>query len=371
MDFNIDFNLVRTQKLLLIPQLKQALEILEMNSCELFHYLEDQLVSNPVLDEATVNIPADATDESHIHTTDEEYPDPPMPERITAALSLKEHLLIQMDHLFPEKTDHRIGEYLVDNTDDNGYLTVDIREVAAFFDVPDAKVIHVLDNLQALDPPGICARNLSECLLLQLKQSEENDEDAMLVVDQYLDQLAEDDTESVAALSGITEKRVREIFDKVKSLEPRPGREFYSNDMEKPSPPDVFIREMDGGFQVLPNAEAFPDICMSHDFTSDSSHNLKEEEADYFHEKVKNAVWLIKCLEQREDIILAVAQKLCMLEQEFFSKGLKAVKILDKAAFAASLDMHESILEKALRSKYLQCRWGVFEFGRFFDDIAY
>lgn len=369
MDFNIDFNLVRAQKLLLIPQLKQALDILEMNSRELFNYMENQLESNPALEEAIEKVLAE-TPEEGIAPETEDDPDSQMTEAAGATLSLKEHLLIQLNALCPDKCEHRIGEYLIDNTDDNGYLKVDIREVAAFFNVPDENVLRVLDKLQSLDPPGICARSLRECLLLQLGQLDEVDEEAMFVVEKHLDELASDDVEAVAISTGLSLDRIREIFCKVKSLEPRPGREFYDNETESPTPPDIIIRETNDGLQVLYNEEAFPDICVSESFTMKASSLNDSEDGGYVHDKVKSAVWLIKCLEQREDIIFTIAQKLCAFEQDFFKTGPKALKLLDRSSFAAMLDMHESILEKALNGKYLQCRWGTFELKNFFDDIA-
>lgn len=369
MDFNIDFNLVRAQKLLLIPQLKQALDILEMNSRELFNYMENQLESNPALEEAIEKVLAETLEEEIAPETEDD-PDSQMTEVAGATLSLKEHLLIQLNSLCPDKCEHRIGEYLIDNTDDNGYLKVDIREVAAFFNVPDENVLRVLDKLQSLDPPGICARSLRECLLLQLGQLDEADEEAMLVVEKYLDELASDDVEAVAISTGLSADRIREIFCKVKSLEPRPGREFYDNETESPAPPDIIIRETNDGLQVLYNEEAFPDICVSESFTMKASSLNDSEDGDYVHDKVKSAVWLIKCLEQREDIIFSIAQKLCAFEQDFFKTGPKAIKLLDRSSFAAMLDMHESILEKALNGKYLQCRWGTFELKSFFDEIA-
>lgn len=370
MDFNIDFNHVRSQKLLLIPQLKQALEILEMNSRELIEYIENQLETNPALEEALSEVIADTPVEVITPETGEEELDSQMTEAPEALLSLKEHLLIQFNGLCPDKCGQMIGEYLIDNTDDNGYLAVDIREVAAFFNVPDERVLKVLEKLQSLDPPGICARSLRECLLLQLKQLDDSDDDAILIVEKYLDELANHDAESVAQSTSIPIDKVNTIFDNVRNLEPRPGREFYNNETVRPAPPDIIIRETNEDLQVLCNEEAFPDICVSESFTMKSSSIEDREDCNYIHEKVKSAVWLIKCLEQREDIILAIAQKICVFEKDFFITGPKAFKLLNRSSFENLLDMHESILEKALTGKYLQCRWGTFELKSFFDESS-
>ena len=370
MDFNIDFNLVRGQKLLLIPQLKQALEILEMDSRELFNYIECQLEANPALEEALEAVPVETAEERIANETAEEDLESQVTEIPGALLSLKEHLLIQLNGLFTDKHENVIGEYLIDNTDDNGYLTVDTREVADFLNMSEVKVLKVLEKLQLLDPPGICARNLKECLLLQLGQLEEVDEEAMLIVEKFLNELASDDAETVACSTGLPVDRVRTIFSKIRSLEPRPGRDFYNHEAESPAFPDIIIRDTHDGLQILNNEEAFPDICISESFTLKASSYDENENDEYVHDKVKRAVWLIKCLEQRENIIFAIAQKLCAFEQEFFKKGRKGLKLLNKSSFAELLQMHETILDKALSGKYLQCRWGMFELESFFYDNA-
>jgi RNA polymerase sigma-54 factor len=370
LEYNFDFSHVRSQKLLLIPQLKQAIEILEMNSGELFQYIENQLETNPVLEGAPdeAALAGSYADVYTAYTNDYENDSQindhviEAPERI---LSLKQHLLLQFEALCPDKTSYSIGEFLIDNTDENGYLKADIAETAAFFNVPETLVLDVLEELQSLDPPGICARDLKECLLIQLKQMERQDFDAMLVVDGYLNAVADDDAQYVAGATGLTINRVREAFKKVKSLEPIPGREYCSNVPINRALPDIMVRDTRGDLHVIYNGEAFPNVCISEAFAVKSSLD-GEEGGVKLRDLLSRAVWLIKCLEQREDIIFAIAQKICECRREFFREGPKALKLIDKRSFAASLCMHESLLDKALAGKYLQCRWGMYELKSFF-----
>ncbi len=372
MEYNFDFSHVRSQKLLLIPQLKQAIEILEMNSGELFQYIENQIETNPALEEAP-DAAASAgiyTDSSMPRSTEYDQ-DLQANDRISEApekvLSLKQHLLLQFEALCPDKVSYEIGEYLIDNTDENGYLKADIADTAEFFEVPEAFVLEVLEKLQSLDPPGICARDLRECLMIQLKQQERQDFDAMLVVDRYLNAVADDDAEYVASATGLSISRVREAFRKVKSLEPIPGREYCSYEPMNRTLPDIIVQDTKEDLQVMYNGEAFPNVCISEAFAARSA-IAGEEGGRKMRDLLNNAVWLIKCLEQREDIIFAVAQKICECRREFFKKGPKALKLIDKRSFAASLHLHESLLDKALTGKYLQCRWGMFELKSFFKD---
>ncbi len=370
MEYNFDFSHVRSQKLLLIPQLKQAIEVLEMNSGELFQYIGNQLETNPALEEAPDEAASEGsfTDPYQARSNDYEH-DPQANDRMIEEperlLSLKQHLLLQFEALCPDKVSYSIGEYLIDNTDENGYLKADIAETAAFFDVPETQVRDVLEELQSLDPPGICARDLKECLMIQLKQMERQDFDAMLVVNGYLDAVADDDAQYVAGATGLSINRVREAFKKVKSLEPIPGREYCSYEPMNRALPDIIVQDTKGDLQVVYNGEAFPNVCISEAFAVRSSVDGEEDGAK-MRDMLSSAVWLIKCLEQREDIIFAIAQKICECRREFFRKGPKALKLIDKHTFAASLCLHESLLDKALAGKYLQCRWGMYELKSFF-----
>jgi RNA polymerase sigma-54 factor len=366
LDFNIDFNLVRSQKLLLIPQLKLALEILEMNSQELMNYVDSQLESNPALELPPEELPEEDCEEKNSPENTDDDTDAPA-ETTGSALSLKEHLLIQLHALHMDKNGLEIGEYLIDNTDENGYLAVEIREVADFFKIPQEKVLKVLELLHSFDPPGICARNLTECLLLQLAQMDDADPAAIQVVQDHLEKLAAGDDKGVAKATGLSPERVRNIFLQVRSLEPKPGREYYVSEAGRVLQPDFIVRENGSGLQALENMEAFPDVCISESFKADAETLAAAEGGRFVHESVQSAVWLMKCLEQRKRIIYEIAEKFLEYENEFFKDGPNHRKLLDKPTFAASLDIHETILDKAIKGKYLQCKWGIFGYGSFFS----
>lgn len=359
MDYNIDFNLVRSQKLLLIPQLKQALEILEMSSQELFHHIEEQMEANPALEETM----EDKTACEYSGESQEAL----QPDDTPSVLSLKEHLLLQLKALDLDRLRNMVGEYLIDNTDENGYLVADICEVAAFFNIPAARVYKVLEILQKFDPPGVCARNLKECLLIQLGQMDEIDLDAIRIVDKHLDKLASDDVQSVSEITGIPTREVSAIFNRIRSLEPRPGREFYDKESSGPLVADVIIRTLDGRLEALINDEAFPEVEIAKDFSFSAGAYPDAETGVFIRGSLNNAVWLIKCLEQRKNIMLKIAQSLIECQKEFFNRGAGYLKPLNVSYFADVVDMHETILLKALKGKYLQCRWGVFELTNFID----
>ena len=371
MEFAVDLKLVRSQKLLLTPRLKQAIEILEMDSRELFQYVENQLDTNPALEEAPAGTQhyASAGTESTDPIESYQYTDmtDPVAEQPERVLTLKQHLLVQLDSLSLDKKSYAIGEYLIDNTDSNGYMKADTSEAAACLGVPESEVLRMLEMLQGFEPPGICARNLGECLLIQLRQLDRRDADAELIVEWFLDAVAKNDAVSIAKATGMGIDRISELFRKIRSLEPKPGRNYCCNDTISRTLPDIIIRDINGELLVVYNSEAFPNVCISESYVSGLSRRGAPR-SGLANEWLDNAVWLIKCLEQREDIIFAIAREICELRGDFFKTGPRAFRHIDKCSFASRVCLHESIIDKALAGKYLQCRWACMNLKSFFRE---
>lgn len=358
MELNIDFDLVRSQKLLLIPQLKQALEILGMNSQELFAYVEEQMETNPVLEIVMEERPLNTDD------LDEADDDSVVDTAIT--VSLKEYLQFQLDSLELDRVQKRIGEYLIDNTDENGYLKIQISEVSAFFNVPSARVLEVMGIIHDFDPPGICARNLKECLKIQLSQMENVNNDAVLIVEKYLDLLAENNIKAIASATGINVSNVAEAVKLIRTLEPRPGREFYKEEDIRPVAADVTVRNIGLESYVVLNEEAFPDVKILEDYKTYKIEDISGHGELFLKDKIRNAIWLIKCLEQRKNIILKIAEYILNEQKDFFTKGTSFLKKINKKQLEYDLDIHESVLMEAFKGKHLDCRWGIFDFKYFF-----
>lgn len=353
MDFNIDYNLFRSQKLLLSPHLKQAMEILDMNSQQLSEYVQTQAETNPVLE---INFGSDIAEGEQEVLAEEDSP---------SIISLKEYLLLQLESTLDGNLENAVGEYLIDNTDENGYLITSIEETADFFNIPASFAENVLSVLQTFDPSGICARNLKECLLIQLKQNGDIDNITLEIVEKYLDKLADGDTSSIAEALEITENRAIEVFRLIRTLEPRPGREFYPDGEIRHVVPDIVVKNFDGRFVALFNEDAIPvpDIIdyISEVDNSDEPCEVSAEDRVYIQSRLDNAVWLIKCMEQRKDIILRVAEVIANIQQEFFYNGFRYLKNITPEEISETLDIHKSLVYSALKGKYLQCRWGTFE----------
>jgi len=376
LDFYFDLSLIQSQKIILTPQLRMAIEILKMNSQELSEYILREMETNPALEIGspfydTHGEAEDLEDDSYY---DMEVKNDELPERgdkvimdnSTVGLSLKEHLLLQLHALSMREMDIEIAEYLIDNIDDNGYLGINLSEVAAFFSITVRKVEKILNLLQTFDPPGICARNLKECLLIQLKQMKVQDRDIINIVSNYLDSLADNKLSAVAKETGLSIKRVAEVLEFIKTLEPRPGREFYGLDGVKFIVPDVIVKKINDKFEVIINEESIPSITISSYYKKILKEDINIEARKFIQSKIDSVAWLMKCIQQRKNTLIKVSEHIVNSQIEFFEKGKGYIKPLTMKEVAAALDIHESTVSRTVSGKYLQCSWGVFDMKYFF-----
>lgn len=382
MDFNFDMDLVQSQKLILTPQLKQALEILKMNSQELADYVDEQIEENPVIEleeeeltpeeENIVSIEqvdweslkhSDKKNEYEVLEDIDEFSYDTTVNRV----SLKDHLLFQLHTSDLGRDDFEIGEFLIENTDENGYLLIDTNDAAAYFNISSNRVKSILAIIQTFDPPGVCARSLKECLLIQLSNMDNLDSNIIKIVEHHLDDLASNKVKLVAKSTGLDPHKVEEIFDFVKTLEPKPGRGFSSEDDVKFIIPDITVREIKGKFDVLINEDSIPLININQYYKKIILQDISIETKKYIQNKIDSARWIIKCIEQRKNTIRRIAECIVDKQQDFFSKGKSHIRPLTMKAVALDADMHESTVSRAVAGKYIQCRWGIFEMRYFFS----
>lgn len=385
MDFNFDLNLVQSQKLILTPQVKQALEILRMNGQELIEYVEEQLEINPALEvddeneftgqeeyssENEEDDWEEALDSVRIKGTQEqdnfkEISDFTV-DKSSVRLSLKEHLRFQLNTSELSEKMRLVGEYIIDNIDENGYLTTGLSEIASFLNIPVKETAKVLEVLQTFDPPGISARSLKECLLIQMDQMDNVDDIVYRVVEDYLDDLAENKIAAVAKGTGLSVGKVSEIFEFIKTLEPKPGREFYSDDDIKYIIPDCMVKKIKNKFEVLINEETLPMLNISSYYRKVVNEDINIEAKKFIQSRIDSGSWLIKCIEQRKNTIRKIVEVIVEKQSDFFEKGKNYIKPLTMKEVAGVVGMHESTVSRTVNSKYLQCSWGVFELRYFF-----
>lgn len=382
---NFDLNLVHSQKLLLTPQLKQAIEILKMNSQELFEYVEEQLEMNPVLEVYEKGSGWDE-DSNMIYVGDFDWDDNDHAAGGNAdfeeagegktysrrnvnpvyRLSMKEHLMFQLHTADLERSKILIGEYLINNINENGYLAIELQEVAEQFNAPIHEVEEVLEYVQTFDPPGICARNLKECLLIQLRHKGNTDRNVVRIVERHLCGLAANQIAEVARITGLTYEKVNEAFNIIRSLEPKPGRAFSTSVGVKFIIPDVIVKKNLRNFEVIINEDSVPLIGINSYYRNIMSRSTCVETCKYIQDMIDSGVWLVNCIEERIKILMRLAEYIVQRERDFFERGSGCRKKLDIQSASKDVGIHESILARCVAGKYLQCQWGIFEMRYFF-----
>ncbi|TYQ12940.1 UNVERIFIED_CONTAM: RNA polymerase RpoN-/SigL-like sigma 54 subunit [Acetivibrio alkalicellulosi] len=375
MDFYFDLNLVQSQKIILTPQLRLALEILKMNVEELTEYIQNETETNPALDlsydspESQEHIfPMSIETRRYLEKNHEifDFLNDTTVDKSTLNMSLKEHLLIQLHTLTLSPNDIEIGEFLIDNVDENGYLTISLFESVSFLNSPLKKVEKVLKLLQTFEPSGVCARDLKECLSIQVTQMDIKDEKVIDIINNDLDDLAQNKISAIAKKNRLTKDRVVEILNFIKSLEPKPGRAFCDYHQIKYIIPDVVVSRVHDDFEVYINDEAIPSINISGYYKNVLKEDKNNEEIDvearkFIQSKIDKVNWLIRCIEQRRNTLLKISQCIVLKQKDFFRNGKKSLKPLTMKELAEEISVHESTVSRSVSGKYIQCNWGVFE----------
>ncbi len=281
---------------------------------------------------------------------------------------LRDYLSFQLHTSILNKNEMLIGEYIIDNIDKNGYLTVNLNEISDLFSTPEEEIEKILYIIHTFDPPGIGARNLKECLLIQLSQSEISDQDVIKAVSEHLDDFAFRITDDISKVMEIDSKRVCEIKKIIKGLEPKPGRAFY-NDEIKYVIPDVFVKKLGGKIMPVINKDSLP-ILVTNSY-SDRSKLYKKGTPiiHYINEYEEKLLWLSKCIEQRKSILLKISRYIIDSSKMFFEHGKKPFNRIPIQSAQKDLEISSSIIKRIAHNKYIKCRWGIYEIKNFFSPL--
>lgn len=406
MRLGYDLTIEQTQKLVMTPELIQAIQILQFNTQELDSYVQEQLLVNPVLEQGAL-LPGDSQEnhesdgdadgsrtevEQSSRDTDIdwkeylkerqyddisykqwEYKDPDEKEnsyeQYTASdVTLPEHLMFQLQFASHKKGCRHVGRYIIESLDENGYMTLTVDEISRATGAPANKVEEVLNIIHTFDPSGVGARSLGECLLIQLEQKGILDSRFETVLNEHLEDLAANRIGAIARAMGITVREVQEMADIIRSLEPKPGRQFATQTDTRYIVPDVIVERVDDEYIVTVNDSSTPHLMVSSYYEK----LLTEAEKDsnlsrYLTDRLNSAVWLIKSIDQRKQTIYNVVQAVVKYQKEFFDKGSKYLKTLTLKQIAEEVGIHESTVSRSINGKYLQSPMGVFEIKYFFS----
>ncbi|MEW6698384.1 MAG: RNA polymerase factor sigma-54 [Bacillota bacterium] len=399
LDFGL--NLEQTQKLIMTPELRQAITVLQMSSLELTEYVEQQVLENPLLEvrehdgergeeqEASREDGSPATAEKKEFDLDwvEYFQDssdlgispgrgqreiieqPGYEQFVSHAPTLVEHLNLQLSLSRAGKEIKSIVRYLIGNLDARGYLGISLEEAGEQLGANPEKMQQALKALQAFDPPGVGARDLQECLTIQLDLRQEDNPLVRKLVHEFLPDLAEGRLAKIAAKLDVSPQEIQSAADRLKTLEPKPGRNFSHHDDIRYIVPDVVVEKVEGQYIILVNDVAIPRLTINNTYRTVLAKNSSADQntKQFVEEKLNAAAWLIRSIEQRRLTLYKVANCLVELQRDFLDHGVKSLKPLNLKKVADIVGVHESTVSRATSNKYIQTPQGVFEMKYFFS----
>jgi RNA polymerase sigma-54 factor len=287
---------------------------------------------------------------------------------VTSERSLADHLTEQLSLAGLGPAERLIGAYLLDLVDEAGYIAGDLAPVADKLGATPAGVMAVLTTLQSFDPPGICARNLAECLAIQLKERDRFDP-AMQALIANIELLAKRDFAALRRLCGVDDEDLAEMVAEIRRLNPKPGLAFGSA-LVQPVVPDVMARSgPDGGWLVELNSETLPRVLVDHTYYTEVSKSARNAaEKTYMADCLQNATWLVRALDQRARTILKVASEIVRQQDAFLAHGVQHLRPLNLRTVADAIGMHESTVSRVTANKFMATPRGIFELKYFFTS---
>ncbi|EFN2587138.1 RNA polymerase factor sigma-54 [Escherichia coli] len=396
-----------SQQLAMTPQLQQAIRLLQLSTLELQQELQQALESNPLLEQIDTHEEIDTreTQDSETLDTADALEQKEMPEELPLDASwdtiytagtpsgtsgdyiddelpvyqgettqtLQDYLMWQVQLTPFSDTDRAIATSIVDAVDETGYLTVpleDILESIGDEEIDIDEVEAVLKRIQRFDPVGVAAKDLRDCLLIQLSQFDKTTpwlEEARLIISDHLDLLANHDFRTLMRVTRLKEDVLKEAVNLIQSLDPRPGQSIQTGEPEYVIP-DVLVRKHNGHWTVELNSDSIPRLQINQHYASMCNNARNDGDSQFIRSNLQDAKWLIKSLESRNDTLLRVSRCIVEQQQAFFEQGEEYMKPMVLADIAQAVEMHESTISRVTTQKYLHSPRGIFELKYFFSS---
>jgi RNA polymerase sigma-54 factor len=394
-----------SQRLILTPSLQQAIKLLPLTTLELAEVLEQEVMENPLLEEVPLEEtktseelsaeaqaapeaerekPDDPLKEIEVERFFEDYfsdtgerrmrpsevPEvPPIENTLTESLDLYDHLLWQLRMTETDEAMLVLADAIVQNLDEDGLLRVALEDVAAMGPWPMEQVEKALALVQALDPPGVGARNLCECLRLQLRSLGLEESPADVMVRDHMKQLQSHQYGDIARQMGLSQEDVAHHLEIIRGLSPRPGNR-YSSKRSDYILPDVFVVKEGDEYKILLNDDGLPKLRISPTYKRmlDNKEPGSEETRAYVKDKLRSALWLLKSVDQRQRTIYKVAESIVRHQRAFLDHGVTHLRPLVLRDVASDIGMHESTVSRVVANKYMHTPRGVYEMRFFFHS---
>ena len=379
MQLGMDVSIQQTQKLALTPQMEQSLSVLQMGTEELNQCIEEEVLSNPMLDYAKEPEKKEVRRSqgegigyySRKKTEDTDYQSylNAIADEKSEDTELAEYLRMQLYTKKISPRRQKIGEYLIECLEESGYLKMDMDELAKGIGLSKEELEREIRFMQTLEPCGVFARDLKECLLLQVEGEERMQRQARLLIEKYLDEIAQNKIPQISKQTGLTTAEITKTIRYIKEeLEPVPGRGYGCANRNEYIYPDITVKEDEKGYRIILNKEKVHTLELNREYLPMLGQVHSSEENKYLKEQYQKAKILLQNIGKREETLAAVAEAIVDWQREFFEKGKASLKPMNLLDIAQELDVHESTVSRAVRDKYLECRWGIFELKYFFSN---
>ena len=405
-------SLRQSQRVVMTPLLQQAIQLLQLSTLELQDVVQKELLENPLLEEVTPDTPettdapvtpdsppaptveqitteapptterqtddlpfdfnavmsADDDHEERSLVSQEDREDLPFENVVRTHVSLADHLEEQLRYASEDAAVRRIGGQIIGNLDEDGYLRAELEEIAQRCGATAEEVARVLELVQGFDPPGVAARSIQECLLLQLKRDPLPDPVSVDIIETYFDDLSRRRYQDIARAMKLPVDRIMESVEEIMRLEPKPGRRFGGND-SRYIVPDVFVYKLGNDYTIVLNEDGIPRLRVNSLYRSLLRGAGSGDEAkQYVEQKLRSALWLIKSVDQRQRTLRKVTQSIVKFQREFLDRGLPHLRPLSLRDVGEDIGMHESTISRVTTNKYVETPQGLFELKFFFHS---
>lgn len=369
LDFNL--NLSQEQRLVMTQQMQLSIKLLQMSSCDLREYIDNEFTENPMLEgdfdtvqemdnyqdkidykEMIKYLEFDNYGSQNYSSYDSDNDVSPF-NFISEKKSLTEYLNEQVLECNENEFIKTIVGYMIENLDARGYLAFPLIDICRELNISEKLANEALEVLQDLEPDGIGARDLKECLKIQLIKTGILDDNLDIIIDNYLELIGDNKYLVISKVLKITPKEAQDYGDLIKTLEPKPSRGFYTGDDVKFIIPDASIRKIDGEYFVIMNEGALPRLSINSLYKKIVNSKEDKQAEEYVKNKLNSAMFLIKSIEQRKSTLLRILEKVVQKQSEYFDKGQKYLKPMSLKEIAEELEVHESTISRAVRDKYV------------------
>jgi len=399
------------QQLVITPQLQQAIRLLQLTRLELVDLIQQEVKENPLLeedDEGKEEVEAqepvtERAEQAALPDTErtaevkgegegsneydwenylenynltsfqrQSYQDgderPSFENFLTKRTTLSDHLYWQLQLSRFTEEEQKVGVWIIGNLDDDGYLKVSLEDICSEMNLPPEVVQEVLRRIQFFDPVGVAARDLKECLLIQLEQMPVRDPLAEKIVSEHLSLLKNRNYPAIAKRLGVSVDRVNHAAFLISKLDPKPGKAF-GGEVAQEIIPDVYIYKVEGEYVISLNDEDLPRLKVNSLYRGILSENRFALEGDrkYIQEKLRSALWLIRSIHQRQRTIYKVTKSIIKFQREFLDQGIQFLRPLVLRDVAEDIEMHESTISRVTHNKYVHTPQGIYELKFFFN----